>query len=236
MGVGLVKSYSRGAWVGTAVGVAYLAYQVGKAEKLKAEMLKTGHRWVALSVICASIGVLTFWSFRETEWRVARRVVSVGNINDFSWRNRLSAWEGAFQMMADKPWFGFGWNQPERVYDSFYRPARLTEGAAIQMNDYLMLGSTLGVPALLCFLMYVGLSLKGSPMEDRGQRSEDRGQRTDHGPPCTDHRPLTTDHWAKAVCSAVAVVLLVGFWFDGGLFKLATAAPFWVLLEGGRDE
>jgi hypothetical protein len=30
-------------------------------------------------------------------------------------------------------------------------------------------------------------------------------------------------------------VLLVGFWFDGGLFKLATAAPFWILLELGRE-
>jgi hypothetical protein len=30
------------------------------------------------------------------------------------------------------------------------------------------------------------------------------------------------------------VVLLVGFWFDGGLFKLATGATFWILLELGR--
>ena len=195
MGVGLVKSYSRGAWVGTAVGVAYLAYQVGKAEKLK-----TGHRWVALSVMCASIAVLTFWSLRETEWRPVRRVVSVGNINDFSWRNRVAAWEGALQMMADKPWLGFGWNQPERVYDSLYRPARLTEGGAMQMNDCLMLGTTLGVPALLCFLMYVGLSLKGSPKSKvqsptaREQRTEDRGQRTEDGGRRSDFRTLITEY------------------------------------------
>jgi hypothetical protein len=31
------------------------------------------------------------------------------------------------------------------------------------------------------------------------------------------------------------VVLLVGFWFDGGLFKLATEATFWILLELGRS-
>ena len=30
------------------------------------------------------------------------------------------------------------------------------------------------------------------------------------------------------------IVLFVGFWFDGGLFKLATAATFWILLELGR--
>jgi hypothetical protein len=28
--------------------------------------------------------------------------------------------------------------------------------------------------------------------------------------------------------------LAVGFWFDGGLFKLATASLFWILLELGR--
>jgi hypothetical protein len=27
------------------------------------------------------------------------------------------------------------------------------------------------------------------------------------------------------------LVFLVAFWFDGGLFKLATAAVFWILLE-----
>jgi hypothetical protein len=33
MGVGLVNSYSRGAWVGTVVALAYLGYQIGKAER-----------------------------------------------------------------------------------------------------------------------------------------------------------------------------------------------------------
>jgi hypothetical protein len=31
------------------------------------------------------------------------------------------------------------------------------------------------------------------------------------------------------------VVLLVAFWFDGGLFDLPTAAVFWVLLELGAE-
>jgi hypothetical protein len=37
----------------------------------------------------------------------------------------------------------------------------------------------------------------------------------------------------RAACLAGALVLLVAFWFDGGLFKLPTAALFWVLLELG---
>ena len=53
-------------------------------------------------------------------------------------------------------------------------------------------------------------------------------------PPTLDFRLWTLDY--TAVCRAGAAVLLVGFWFDGGLFKLATAAPFWILLELGREE
>ena len=264
MGLGLVKSYSRGAWVATAVGLGCLGYQT-----MACRTRETGEKslpalpansWAAsrglrLAVILVSLCVSAFWSLRSVEWLPARRVVSVGNVNDFSWRNRLAAWEGALQMMADRPWFGFGWNQPERVYDQYYRPARLTEGAAIQMNDYFMLGTTLGVPALMCFLMYVGLSLGASPRfkvqnpksgnrnpypsvrgpVDAAQDAECGRQRTELvGPPTLVLGLWTLD--SAAVCRAGAVVLLVGFWFDGGLFNLATAATFWILLEVGAED
>jgi hypothetical protein len=156
-------------------------------------------------------------------------------------------------MMAERPWFGFGWNEPERMYDQYYRSAKVDEGMAFQLNDYFTLGTTLGLPALLCFTMYVGLSLRASPKskvqrpkfqagypqitaqhaEDSGQQPEDGRQRTElPAPPTLDLRLWTLD--CAAVCRAGAVVLLVGFWFDGGLFKLATGATFWILLELGQ--
>ncbi len=42
--------------------------------------------------------------------------------------------------------------------------------------------------------------------------------------------------WTKTICRAGAIVLLVGFWFDGGLFDLATGSVFWILLELGRAD
>ena len=299
MGVGLVKSYSRGAWVGAAVGVAYLMYQIGKAESrkqkaemgrgkaetLKAEMLKAVRSWLALAIISVAVGLLAFWSCRHTERAVARRAYSVANANDFSWRKRVAAYEGALQMMAERPWFGLGWNQPEHVYSAFYCPPKVDEAMAIQLNDYLMLGMTLGLPALLCFAVYVGRCLVRSGecgMRDEGRSPKSRvqspksgsdslkskvqslrseaespksqkessvgavqgpveaGQMPEDGAagaaaaagPTLDFRLWTLD--SATVCRAGALVLLVGFWFDGGLFKLATAAPFWILLELGR--
>jgi hypothetical protein len=37
-------------------------------------------------------------------------------------------------------------------------------------------------------------------------------------------------------CRAGAIVLLVAFGFDGGLFDLPTAAVFWILLELGTSD
>ncbi len=169
---------------------------------------------LSVGIMVCALAAILFWHFRQTEWHPAHRAFSVGNQNDFSWRNRIAAWEGALQIMAEHPWFGAGWSQPEPMYEQYYLPPRLggSGGSAIQLNDYFMLGTTLGVPALFCFGMYVWLSLMRSA--ECGVRSAD---------------------WLKAVCRAGAIVLLVGFWFDGGLFKLATAAPFWILLELGRD-
>lgn len=241
MGVGLVKSYSRGAWVAMVVGLTYLAWQrlrcpgsflgghAGKTEQFAAgNWLR--RNWIPLATIVVALVVIAFWNYRHTEQPVVRRLFSSFNPNDFSWRNRVTTWEGALQMIADHPWWGVGWKQPLVYYDAFYRPHRLTDGRALWSNDYFVLGMTLGLPALACFLGYVALSLcRVSRVECR----ELAGRKAEDLPPGTGDLSL------PAICRAGAMVLLVGFWFDGGfnggLFTLATGATFWILLELGRE-
>jgi O-antigen ligase len=240
MGVGLLKSYSRGAWVGTLVGVACLVWSKVQSSKFKVlnPMSKVqgrgfawfGRGWVRLSVILACAVLLCFWGLRQTNWHPVQRVVSVANANDFSWRNRVLAWEGTLQMMVEKPWFGFGWEKSDQVYDKLYRSNHVIESGATQMNDYFTLGTTLGIPALACFVAYVGLCLSSPKFKVQSPKSGKDPA------PTTDHRPLTTDYWLRATCRAGAIVLLVGFWFDGGLFKLPTATVFWILIELGRED
>jgi O-antigen ligase len=145
-----------------------------------------------------------------------RRALSSVNAADFSWRNRIAAWEGALQITAENPFLGTAWGQPEPMYEHYYLPPKLTERGAFELNDYLMLGATLGIPALFCFGMYLWLSLT-QEWESRKQKAE-----------------IQDVGWLRTVCHAGAIVLLIGFWFDGGLFKLPTAATFWILLELGN--
>ncbi len=217
MARGLLHSYSRGAWVATVCGLGYLVWRGGQALKSRGQrhscISQLNRNWLPFSVILASFFLLVFWHFRQTNWLPARRALSVVNTTDFSWRNRIVAWEGALQITAEHPWLGAGWNQPEPLYEHYYLPPKLDESAAIEMNDYLMLGATLGLPTLFCFGMYLWLS----PGKNSGVRSQKPGS--------------TVLEWPQITCHAGAVVLLVGFWFDGGLFKLPTASTFWILLN-----
>ena len=230
MAVGLFFSYSRGAWVGTAVGLLYLAKARGKFN----------WRFILPGIFVAAAAVVFFWhSTADTDaWYVKRL-----DLSRPSAQHRVSAWHGAFQMMRDHP-LGVGWNKAVGVYDKNYSPP---EGgaAALTMNSYLMLGTELGLPGLLCFVGYVGLCYRKSPrpylavgLAPSSQPSPPVGEKVPAGrmrgnPPASSSTTCHLSH--QTACRAGALALLVAFWFDGGLFTLATAAVFWILLELGAE-
>lgn len=232
-GLGLAKSYSRGAWLGTAFGLAYLAcatipllYTSPRPQRREGKVVsccscvswfkRNGRPLVpgAILLVC-SVLVLGFWNFRHTEQRMVRRAFSVGNVNDFSWRNRVTTALGAWQMMADKPVRGFGWNRVENSYTDYYRPPKLSESSAISLNDYSVLGVTLGLPALLCLLGYLTWRFRS-------------GHRSYFG-----SGVISSVDWQMAVCRAGFLVLALGFAVEKGIFYIALGAPFWMLLELG---
>ena len=205
---GLLYSYSRGALLATICGFGYYIIQV--QYKIFRGLKRSNVILIGLTIFLILIS--GFWQFEHTKILSLRRIFSVGNIDDFSWRNRIAAWEGSLQMMADRPYFGFGWNLSGPIYESYYCVAKVDESSAIVMNDHFTIGTELGIPALFCFFTYTWLSLMKNSVS-------------------------SFDFWALNIlltgCRAGAVVLFFGFWFDGGLFDLTTAAPFWILLELG---
>ncbi len=222
--MGILSSYSRGAWLATCIAVGYLLQQriscntnwnlIVGISKSKAICL-CRNIWFSIIICLLSIIVILFMHCQQAGCPSMQRVCSSLNTLDFSWRNRVAAWEGALQIAMEHPIFGAGWNQNEELYQHYYLSPKLTESAAIQMNDYLMLGATLGIPALFCFGMYLWLTLT---------RKHENGNLKPE---------MMEADWLQTTCRAGAIVLLFGFWFDGGLFKLPTAATFWILLELG---
>jgi hypothetical protein len=223
MGVGLFFSYSRGAWLGTVIGLLYLAKAHGKFK----------WRFVLLIIFVVSMVVWFFWNATpdNAPWYVKRM--------DFgrpSAQHRVSAWRGALQMMRDHP-FGVGWNNAVETYDKNYSPPE-NGAAALTMNSYLMLGTELGIPALVCFVAYIALRL-GVGKKPHLTLSLSPSVGSGEGMAREDTRPTTLDMGhgtldaTQVACRAGALTLAVAFWFDGGLFDLPTASVFWILLELG---
>jgi energy-coupling factor transporter transmembrane protein EcfT len=253
--------------VGAAIGLLYLAKVYGK---FKWRSLKF-FLFSAFCFLLLIFGVCFFWNNTpdNAPWYLKRLDLSRGSA-----QHRVAAWKAGFEMMCDHP-FGVGWNKAVGTYAKEYSPP---EGgaAAITTNDYLMLGTQLGLPGLVCFVAYVGLALK---TENRKQKAEiiqkaESGKRKAE----IENRPDACVRSCDAIvaeseddasspspaasqtalpifsrdggiaatlcneasqlrcaCRAGALAMLVAFWFDGGLFKLATASVFWILLELGSE-
>lgn len=224
--VGLYKSYSRGAWLGGLLGLLYLAVvhyrrrvilQTGSPISAGARAAGSFQRWSAVLVIAVSVLVIGFWSFRDTDFRGIRRLYSVGNPYDSSWRNRVEAYIGALQIMADHPLWGIGWSQSDPLYSEYYMSDRLTDGLAIVLNDYFTLGMSLGLPTLSCFIAYLLTACIHCPDD---KTSDDHGR-----------LPGENAALVKTLARGEIIVLLICFWFDRGLFYWSFGILFWGLLE-----
>ena len=135
-------SYSRGAWIATTVGLLYLAKLMGSSSGggFCLQFLSQGVAWF-------------FWNTpRTAPWYFQRLDLSRGSV-----QHRVAAWKAGFEMMRDHP-FGVGWNKTVSTYAQNYSPPE-NGAAAITTNDYLMLGTQIGIPALLCFISYVVMQL-----------------------------------------------------------------------------
>ena len=206
---GVFKSYSRGTWLGVFAGLVYLTVQMGKSSRPFAWIHRNR---LALVLLVGSLTLLTFWQFRFSAWPPAQRVFSVVNINDFSWRNRVTAWEWAMRSMLGRPLTGVGWQLFTVANQQTNSPQQLNNAQAISTNDFLVLGTSAGVPALLCFGAYLALAFRARSAVPGALLSV-----------------FTT-------CRGGSIVFLVGFWLDGGLFILALALVFWMLMELSRLE
>jgi O-antigen ligase len=173
--------------------------------RARAGSIPERRRWLAIRlslVVLLVVGLSFLWFLKDFQTPLLRRVGTVANHTDRSWRNRVDAWVGAARMTAARPVTGWGLNQVDATYAREFKPAHLKETAAIQLNDSLTLAAGMGVPAVGLFLVLVVSRL------------------------CLAHRERNPK-------VAPLLVLLVGCWFDGVLFRIPLAVPFWVLLLAG---
>ncbi len=205
---GLLFSYSRGSWLGVAFGLVYFGKVFGKLK---------WHLVLALMFIFC-LAVWFFWNTPRSDPWVFQRL----DFNRGSVLHRLEGWKACLEIMLDHP-LGVGWNNAVNTYEEDYS-APEGSAAAITTNDFLMLGTQVGIPALFCFIGYVWF---------RFRKSGHNHQKTvENAEGFSDAEPLGYCD-LKTVCRAAVIAFLVELWFDGCLFKIYSGSIFWILLEMG---
>ncbi len=134
MGVCLVLTYSRGAWLSVLAVTA--TYGVLYSRKTF---------WLLLLVPVAIIAGHDV---------IMERLVSIWNPTDTSATLRIALWESTLAMIVDKPLFGIGWGSYWLVYpeyDFFINNASTTIYHA--HNMYLHIAAEIGIPGLAAFLV-----------------------------------------------------------------------------------
>jgi len=180
---------------------AWLAALVGLCVVGKFGFPGVWKRLVGISLCCAgSLACLSFCWLQGIDIPIARRVLSLNNPYDVSRVNRLEGWRDAAELTLANPIIGTGWGKMASVYLADNPKATAEDVQVFHVNDLLVLGATLGMLALAAFCGLVTASARGPA-----------------GLP-------------EAAARGVAAALLCSFWFDGGLFRCATAFTFWGML------
>ena len=149
----IALSQSRTSWVACLCILLYGAYQQYKGF-IRLKWYYT-FAWLALFIVLiALLPLATHWIAQVTHVDIAQTpTVAERATGDMS---RLAIWEQMIHAIADRPWFGYGWNQTSVAYalvsEHFQGPVWIRSAHNFILDFILWNGLLIGLP----FLAYFG--------------------------------------------------------------------------------
>jgi O-antigen ligase len=136
LGVALVLTFSRSAWVGACASVSTL-------------LMLRDFRLVALMPVVLAVAVAA------SPASVTERMYSMFNPNDPTVRDRLAMARTGVAIIRDDPWTGVGPNMIERVYAEYRDPLAVEKVNPHLHNVPIQIAAERGLPALAAWLWFV---------------------------------------------------------------------------------
>ncbi|MFA6451143.1 MAG: O-antigen ligase family protein [bacterium] len=133
----LLMTFSRGAWIGTIVGVVISAQIRGMVQFIR-----------IFSMVFVLFIIVTVLTPQQYFGRYLVRLYSVPRVADVSSKNRVAQWKIAYETISDYPLLGVGLNNNSyHVTEKYNLP---TYGEI--HNLFLHIGSERGIPAMFIFM------------------------------------------------------------------------------------
>ncbi len=156
---GIMVTFSRGAYLSFAAGLLGLCFF--RSKKLFALLL------VAIAFAFANPWMLPSGiRFRFTQTIRDPSQAQFEESLDGSARSRLQIWRGGLQMVSDYPWLGVGFGLFPLIAPRYAAMERNMDAH----NTYLLVAGEMGIPALIVFVIILGLILLNAAWLERRSR------------------------------------------------------------------
>jgi len=148
----LIFSLSRGGWISTAVGLAFMIAALLINQYLKGKTI----------VLIVLVGLFFLAFIALSNRPVIQEILTIKQASkDTSFQSRVQVWHKTLDMIDDYPWLGTGPGTFSTMFTQ-YQPPGLTSRFFMAHNDYLHFISETGIPLIVLMVwMIIGLYLKG---------------------------------------------------------------------------
>ncbi len=153
-GISLIASFTRGAWIGGALGVALVAVI---AWRHRARMRRID--WIPAAVSAALGGGIIWRSLSSTNevMNFGKRLASIFQFSGGSGQTRTEIWQAAFTAIGERPILGWGADTFRLVFPKFKPVEYVRDAGGMSVADNahnypLQMATSVGIPGML--MMY----------------------------------------------------------------------------------
>lgn len=142
MGLGLLASLARGAWIAVVAAIIVMAFYAGWKKALG-----------TVSVIAVALGVTI-----ATSPEISSRLKTIVDLNHESNSSRFPLWKANWLMFLDHPIIGVGYGQNEAIVGEYFQRMGMPDDAfkGHAHNQYLQVLSGTGILGFACYLIFIG--------------------------------------------------------------------------------
>ncbi|MDI6716578.1 MAG: O-antigen ligase family protein, partial [Actinomycetota bacterium] len=151
----LLTTYTRGAWIAALISLLIFIVLLRKSVFAHSKKLI-----IIASIFILSFAFVAFYSSSNSSINLIERLASTARITEGSAGNRLEIWKASIDAIKDRPLFGFGpdtFNLLSQKYETL-RYVKMMRGNSTSDNAHnylLQLSACIGLPATVCFVVFV---------------------------------------------------------------------------------
>jgi len=170
----LIKTLSRGAWIGFVTGIISMVYYIIKRIDIKKRMLCL-YAAIILFLIFLFLPQPVMFKIKDTirvklnlSQTISQRIKAIAQVDQGSVSERMQWWKEASNIIRDYPFFGCGINTYSKVSPKY----KISQyGGGYPHNSYLQKAAETGVLGLIAFLAVIFIFFK-SAWQYLGQKKD----------------------------------------------------------------